>query len=175
MTKPMTEPMTERRLANIRNLCDAAGVDPMQIVDHVPDLLAEVERLRAEIGLVEPAEYPNEGFVSNATQQCECCGMPIRPGDDVAVFREDDETTGAVSVTYAHWGPCPSPDLWAAQCADHDGQWYPIYRADALPDEVPVVGPYEYAWLDAMGSVLSAGDMLGGVRLVRVRKVDGHV
>lgn len=134
----------------------------------------EIERLRAEIESLAPhtrdSETEPDAEALAASVRCDCCGVTIPAGDSAVMFTDENGRE-----CWAHYARCPEPEMWAAQCADGDGEWYPIYRSDALPDEVPVVEPYEDAWLVAWNTALSVGGMLGGVRLVRVRKEPADV
>lgn len=161
-------PVMQREIERLQEMALRTATRLVDIDVHIERRDAETAALRARLEAVdpderEPAEEPLASL-SSRDEKCECCGGVIHAGTDLAAFVEADGRQ-----VFAHWGPCPEPDLWAAQCADHDGEWYPIYRADALPAEVPVIGPYEETWPHAKGAAMSCGDMLGGVRLLRLR------
>lgn len=124
----------------------------------VPSLLAEVTRLRAELGHVEPVEEPArrlELFGGRLVGvYCESCGRPLAVGDSIALFGDDDREA-------MHWGPCPAPDLWFAT-------W--TYRTGETSDNRHHPRPFEEAYADAMAWRIAGGAALTSVRLVRVRK-----
>jgi hypothetical protein len=76
-----------------------------EVVEERDDANAEIRRLTADLGHVEPEEEPMHG-VAVEGERCESCGRMIAVDDAVAVFYEDDGREVAM-----HWGPCPEPDL----------------------------------------------------------------
>ena len=110
----------------------------------VPRLIAEVDRLRAELGHVEPAEEPSCHGVAVDGERCVCCGQVISAGDAVAVFYDEGR-----EVT-AHYYVCPEPSaLWFVA-------WQ--YNAGGRSDTKHRPVPYEMAYAEAK----------------RFREVNGH-
>jgi hypothetical protein len=137
-------------IAEAWRLCATEGADPLDLAEYVPELLAAVDRLRADLGHVEPAEEPACEAMAGGDVRCECCGLTIMAGEPVDIF---DDGGRWVNV---HPGPCPEPEMWTVQ---HEG--------DQSPDDF-IPRPFEAAYVLARN--IRRWCRLPSIRLVRVRK-----
>jgi hypothetical protein len=124
-----------------------------EVVEERDDANAEIRRLTADLGHVEPAEEPIHPVLLTRDHPCDCCGATLLAGSDVAHFDGEEPEDTAVM----HWGQCPEPGPCRLRYVGSRGE--PM-RTDLLTEPRALI----------LSIALHDCGAVTDIRLVRVRK-----